>query len=45
LETAASLKENLKKIILHGKRADNIVRQLLEHTRSGTAHEFFVQGW
>jgi tetratricopeptide (TPR) repeat protein len=33
--------DNLKKINHHGKRAQNIVSQLQEHTNKGTAHEFF----
>jgi len=40
-ETAEVLLKNLVKIKHHGKRADGIVKQLLEHTRTGTAHEFF----
>ena len=40
-EAIATLKDDLEKIIRHGKRADDIVKQLLEHTREGRAHEFF----
>jgi len=40
-ETAKSLLENLEKINHHGKRAGSIVKQLQEHTRAGTAHEYF----
>ncbi|MBK7762168.1 MAG: tetratricopeptide repeat protein [Bacteroidetes bacterium] len=40
-ETAGMLTSNLQKINEHGKRADAIVKKLLEHTRAGTAHEFF----
>lgn len=40
-ETAELLSANLQKINEHGKRADAIVKKLLEHTRAGTAHEFF----
>jgi len=35
------LKENLGKILHHGKRAETIVRELQEHIRTGTAHEYF----
>ncbi len=37
-EIAESLKENLVKISHHGKRADNIVKSMLQHSRTGT-HE------
>ncbi|MBP6334408.1 MAG: hypothetical protein KA444_02965 [Bacteroidia bacterium] len=40
-ENALQLKENLKKISEHGKRATTIVKLLQEHTTKGTAHEFF----
>jgi two-component system NtrC family sensor kinase len=42
-ELSKELITNLKKINQHGKRAENIVKQLQEHTRSGTAHEFFEE--
>jgi signal transduction histidine kinase len=32
---AADLKENLEKIVHHGKRADGIVKGMLQHSRSG----------
>jgi tetratricopeptide (TPR) repeat protein/competence protein ComGC len=41
MENALSLKETLKKINEHGKRAETIVKQLEEHSNKGTAHEFF----
>lgn len=40
-ETAKDLINNLQKIKHHGMRADAIVKQLQEHTRAGTAHEYF----
>jgi two-component system NtrC family sensor kinase len=40
-EAAEILLENLKKINYHGLRADSIVKQLQEHTKAGTANEFF----
>jgi tetratricopeptide (TPR) repeat protein len=40
-ESLKLLVHNLQKIKQHGKKADNIIKQLLEHTRAGTAHEFF----
>ncbi len=43
MEATAALIENSKKIIHHGKRADSIVKELLDRTRSGTAHEFFEE--
>lgn len=33
---AGDIKDNLQKIILHGKRADNIVKGMLEHSRSSS---------
>ncbi len=42
-ESATTLLANLKKINHHGKRADAIVKLLQEHTRAGTAHEFFEE--
>lgn len=41
-EATKTLRANLKKIQEHGKRADNIVKQLQKHIRAGTAHEFFT---
>jgi len=35
-ETMALLRGNLEKIAQHGKRADGIVRSMLEHSRGGT---------
>ncbi|MEP7169928.1 MAG: tetratricopeptide repeat protein [Bacteroidota bacterium] len=40
-EAINSLTENLEKINHHGKRADTIIKQLQEHQRAGTAHDFF----
>ncbi|MEO5570378.1 MAG: tetratricopeptide repeat protein [Bacteroidia bacterium] len=40
-EAVNSLTANLEKINHHGKRADTIIKQLQEHTRAGTANEFF----
>lgn len=40
-EAAKILAMNLQKITYHGKRADNIIKKLQEHIRSGTAHHFF----
>jgi C4-dicarboxylate-specific signal transduction histidine kinase len=40
-QNADILIDNLQKINEHGKRAAGIVKQLQEHTRAGTAHEFF----
>jgi signal transduction histidine kinase len=34
-ELATDLKNNLSKILEHGKRADSIVKNMLEHSRSG----------
>jgi two-component system, NtrC family, sensor kinase len=36
---AASLKENEAKINYHGKRADAIVKNMLQHSRLGTGHK------
>lgn len=36
---ASEIKENLKKIHQHGKRADNIVKSMLEHTKMGTGRK------
>lgn len=38
IELTENLKQNLDKISHHGKRADNIVKSMLRHSRSGT-HE------
>lgn len=40
-EAANTLVSNLQKINHHGKRAEDIIRQLQEHARKGTSHEFF----
>jgi two-component system NtrC family sensor kinase len=40
-EAFQSLTDNLEKINLHGNRASDIVNQLQEHIRAGTAYEFF----
>jgi signal transduction histidine kinase len=40
-QNAILLRANLQKINEHGKRVEIIVRQLQEHTRAGTAHEYF----
>lgn len=43
-EKAASLViKNVEKIHQHGKRAEDIIRQLQEYARAGTAHEFFEE--
>ncbi len=43
-KTAAKiLKTYLQKINFHGKRAEKIVKQLQEHTRAGTAQQFFEE--
>ncbi|OOQ61538.1 sensor histidine kinase [Mucilaginibacter pedocola] len=36
---SADLKQNLEKICHHGKRADNIVKGMLEHSRSASARK------
>ena len=36
-----SLKENIEKVIFHGHRAESIVKQLQQHIKTGTAHEYF----
>lgn len=36
---AANIEENEKKIIYHGKRADAIVKSMLQHSRSSTAQK------
>ncbi|MEO5570381.1 MAG: tetratricopeptide repeat protein [Bacteroidia bacterium] len=40
-EAVNTLTANLEKINHHSKRADTIIKQLQEHTRAGTANEFF----
>jgi tetratricopeptide (TPR) repeat protein len=40
-QNADLLIANLKKINEHGKRASTIINQLQEHSRKGSAHEFF----
>jgi len=42
-EVAQDLINNLEKINHHGKRASNIINQLQEHARSGTAQQFFEE--
>jgi two-component system NtrC family sensor kinase len=42
-EAANDLINNLDKINLHGKRASNIINQLQEHARLGTAQQFFEE--
>ncbi|HMT27682.1 MAG TPA: histidine kinase dimerization/phospho-acceptor domain-containing protein [Bacteroidia bacterium] len=42
-ETLSLLSENIQKILHHGKRADQIVKQLQQHINEGTAHEFFEE--
>lgn len=41
-EAANTLVCNLQKINHHGKRAEDIIRQLQEHARKGTSHNFLV---
>ena len=36
---ASDLRQNLEKINLHGKRADAIVKSMLQHSRSSTGHK------
>lgn len=40
-ETAVTVLQNLSKIQHHGKRAETIIKELLEYTRTGKAHEYF----
>ena len=35
-ELTAMLKDNLKKVVQHGKRADSIVKNMLQHSREGS---------
>ena len=42
-EAAKDLISNLEKINNHGNRASNIINQLQEHARSGTAQQFFEE--
>lgn len=42
-ETLTMLKENAQKINEHGVRASSIVKELLDRTSAGTAHEFFQE--
>ena len=42
-EAAQDLITNLEKINHHGNRASNIINQLQEHARSGTAQQFFEE--
>ncbi len=39
LEIADTIKENEEKIIHHGKRADSIVKNMLQHSRKGTGQK------
>lgn len=39
---AAELKQNLEKINTHGKRADAIVKSMLQHSNSGSGHKEFT---
>ncbi|HEY0749554.1 MAG TPA: ATP-binding protein, partial [Chitinophagaceae bacterium] len=39
LELAADLKANLEKINFHGKRADSIVKNMLQHSRKSTGNK------
>jgi two-component system, NtrC family, sensor kinase len=36
-ELAQTLKSNLEKVVQHGKRADSIVKNMLQHSREGSA--------
>jgi signal transduction histidine kinase len=38
-EIANNIKQNLEKILHHGKRADSIVKGMLQHSRSNTGHK------
>ncbi len=38
-EIAGDVIENMNKIILHGKRADGIVKSMLQHSRTGSRHK------
>ncbi len=40
-ESMTMLKQNMKKINEHGKRASDIIKQLQIHIREGKAHDFF----
>jgi tetratricopeptide (TPR) repeat protein len=40
-EITNTLLINIKKISHHGRRADAIIKDLQQHSRSGTAHEYF----
>ena len=42
-ETLQMLSDNLQKIHHHGKRAEQIVRQLQQHINEGTTHQFFEE--
>jgi two-component system, NtrC family, sensor kinase len=41
-ELTGLLKDNLEKVVLHGKRADSIVKNMLQHAREGTGERRFV---
>ena len=38
-KTAADVKQNLEKILVHGKRADEIVKGMLQHSRSSSGQK------
>ncbi len=42
-KTGETLTENIEKIVANGKRAADIIHQLQEHIRTGTAHTFFEE--
>ena len=42
-EIASIIKQNMSKILSHGKQASRIVELLLERTRSGTVNEYFEE--
>ena len=42
LQLAGAIRENEEKIVHHGKRADSIVRSMLQHSRSGTGKREWV---
>ncbi len=41
-ELTGLLKDNLEKVVQHGKRADSIVKNMLQHAREGTGDRRFV---
>ncbi|HEX6169340.1 MAG TPA: ATP-binding protein, partial [Chitinophagaceae bacterium] len=42
IRIASDIKENEEKIIFHGKRADAIVKSMLQHSRSSTSKKVFT---